>query len=142
MSGTIIKSARNTANAPQDLSPSTQSVAFSHYNNISAQLPVDPKTGALVAGDIKAQARQCLTNIKAIVESIDHVMDDVVKITVFLKEIADLDAVNAVYGEFFPNCCRPAPCWRWPVCRSAPPCRWTRSFPTAKAPSRRPPARC
>ena len=103
MSGTIIKSARNTANAPQDLSPSTQSVAFSHYNNISAQLPVDPKTGALVAGDIKAQARQCLTNIKAIVESIDHVMDDVVKITVFLKEIADLDAVNAVYREFFPR---------------------------------------
>lgn len=103
MSGTIIKSARNTANAPQDLSPSTQSVAFSHYNNISAQLPVDPKTGALVAGDIKVQARQCLTNIKAIVESIDHVMDDVVKITVFLKEIADLDAVNAVYGEFFPR---------------------------------------
>ncbi|MBW3831650.1 RidA family protein [Aeromonas hydrophila] len=103
MSGTIIKSARNTANAPQDLSPSTQSVAFSHYNNISAQLPVDPKTGALVTGDIKAQARQCLTNIKAIVESIDHVMDDVVKITVFLKEITDLDAVNAVYGEFFPH---------------------------------------
>jgi len=41
MSGTIIKSARNTLNAPQDLGPCTQSVAFSHYNNISAQLPVD-----------------------------------------------------------------------------------------------------
>lgn len=42
MSGTIIKSARNTPNAPQDLGPYTQSVAFSHYNNIAAQLPVDP----------------------------------------------------------------------------------------------------
>ena len=41
MSGTIIKSARNTANAPQDLGPYTQSVAFSHYNNIGAQLPVE-----------------------------------------------------------------------------------------------------
>ena len=50
MSGTIIKSARNTPNAPQDLGPYTQSVAFSHYNNIAAQLPVVPKTGALVAG--------------------------------------------------------------------------------------------
>ncbi|MBW3804575.1 reactive intermediate/imine deaminase [Aeromonas jandaei] len=103
MSGTIIKSARNTPNAPQHIGPYTQSVAFSHYNNISAQLPVDPKSGALIEGDIKAQARQCLTNIKAIVESIDHVMDDVVKVTLFLQEMADLEAVNEVYREFFPR---------------------------------------
>ncbi|MCQ4053774.1 RidA family protein [Aeromonas sp. SG16] len=103
MSGTIIKSARNTPNAPQHIGPYTQSVAFSHYNNISAQLPVDPKRGALIEGDIKAQARQCLTNIKAIVESIDHVMDDVVKVTLFLQEMADLEAVNEVYREFFPR---------------------------------------
>ncbi len=103
MSGTIIKSARNTSNAPQDLGPYTQSVAFSHYNNIAAQLPVDPKTGALVAGDIQAQARQCLTNIQAIVQSIGHGMEDMVKVTLFLADIADLDAVNAVYREFFPH---------------------------------------
>lgn len=103
MSGTIIKAARNTNNAPQDLGPYTQTVAFSHYNNISAQLPVSPQTGKMIGGDIKAQARQCLTNIKAIVESISHVMNDVVKITVFLKDIADLEAVNAVYREFFPD---------------------------------------
>ncbi len=103
MSGTIIKSARNTPNAPQDLGPYTQSVAFSHYNNIAAQLPVDPKTGALVAGDIQAQARQCLTNIQAIVQSVGHGMEDMVKVTLFLADIADLDAVNAVYREFFPH---------------------------------------
>ncbi|MNG92731.1 Enamine/imine deaminase [compost metagenome] len=103
MSGIIIKSARNTPNAPQDLGPYTQSVAFSHYNNISAQLPVDPATGKMIEGDIKAQARQCLANIKAIVESIGHVMDDVVKTTIFLKNIADLDAVNDMYREFFPG---------------------------------------
>lgn len=103
MSGTIIKSARNTPNAPQDLGPSTQSVAFSHYNNIAAQLPVDPRTGKLVNGDIQAQARQCLTNIQAIVESIGHVMDDMVKVTLFLKNMGDLEAVNAVYREFFPR---------------------------------------
>lgn len=103
MSGIIIKSARNTSNAPQDLGPYTQSVAFSHYNNISAQLPVDPATGKMIEGDIKAQARQCLANIKAIVESIGHVMDDVVKTTIFLKNIADLDAVNDMYREFFPG---------------------------------------
>lgn len=103
MSGTIIKAARNTTNAPQDLGPYTQTVAFSHYNNISAQLPVDPKTGKMVSGDVKVQARQCLNNLKAIIESIGHVMDDMVKVTIFLKDMADLEAVNAVYREFFPR---------------------------------------
>ena len=103
MSGTIIKSARNTPHAPQDLGPSTQTVAFSHYNNISAQLPVDPISGKMVSGDVTAQARQCLSNLKAIIESIGHVMDDMVKATIFLKEMADLEAVNAVYREFFPG---------------------------------------
>ena len=103
MSGTIIKAARNTPHAPQDLGPYTQSVAFSHYNNISAQLPVDTKTGKLVSGDIQAQARQCLTNIQAIVQSIGHVMDDMVKVTLFLKNMGDLEAVDAVYREFFPR---------------------------------------
>lgn len=100
MSGNIIKASRNTPNAPTS-SMSTQTVAFSHYNNISAQLPIDPKTGELVAGGIKEQAGQCLKNIKAIVESIDHVMDDVVKITIFLKNISDIEAVDAVYTTFF-----------------------------------------
>ncbi len=89
--------------APQDLGPCTQTVAFSHYNNISAQLPVDPATGKMVSGDVTAQARQCLSNLRAIIESIGHVMDDMVKATIFLKEMADLEAVNAVYREFFPG---------------------------------------
>ncbi|GHA28283.1 RidA family protein [Oceanisphaera arctica] len=102
MSGTIIKRSINTEKAPVN-SVSTQSVAFSHYNNISAQLPVSPETGDIVAADIAAQARQCFENIKAIVESIDHVMNDVVKINIFLKDIADIDAVDAVYASFFQN---------------------------------------
>jgi len=100
MSGNIIKVSRNTENAPKSFL-STQTVAFSHYNNISAQLPIDPKTGKLVVGGVKEQATQCLNNIKAIVESIDHVMDDVVKITVFLKDIEDIAAVDEVYTSFF-----------------------------------------
>lgn len=103
MSGTIIKSARNTPNAPQDLGPYTQSVAFSHYNNIAAQLPVDPRTGKLIEGDIQAQARQCLTNIQAIVQSIGHGMEDMVKVTLFLKDMGDLEAVDTIYREFFPH---------------------------------------
>lgn len=99
--GIVIK-AKNTENAPKS-SLSTQTVAFSHYNHISAQLPLDPKTGEMVAGGVKEQAGQCLKNIKAILESIDHVMDDVVKVNIFLKNIADIDAVNEVYTTFFPD---------------------------------------
>lgn len=100
----IIKVSRNTEHAP--VSPfSTQSVAFSHYNNLSAQLPVNPKTGALVLGDVKVQAEQCLTNIKAIVESVGHGMYDVVRVNVYLKNIQNIDAVNEVYSSFFHGYC-------------------------------------
>jgi reactive intermediate/imine deaminase len=98
----IIIEANNTENAPKS-SLSTQTVAFSHYNHISAQLPLDPKTGEMVAGGIKEQAGQCLKNIKAIVECVDHVMDDVVKVNIFLKNIADIEAVDEVYKTFFPS---------------------------------------
>lgn len=96
-------SAKNTENAPNGNGLYSQSVAFSHYNNLSAQLPIDPKTGKLVAGGIKEQAEQCFNNIKAIVDSIDHVMSDIVRITVFVKDIKDVDAVDEVYKTFFPT---------------------------------------
>lgn len=98
----LIIEANNTKEAPIS-SLSTQTVAFSHYNNISAQLPVDAKTGNVVAGGVKEQAKQCLSNIKAIIESVDHVMEDVVKINIFLKDITDIDAVDEVYKTFFPE---------------------------------------
>jgi reactive intermediate/imine deaminase len=98
----LIIEANNTEDAPK--SPlSTQTVAFSHYNHLSAQLPVDPKTGKMVAGGVKEQAEQCLKNIKAIVESIDHSLADVVKVNIFLKNIDDIKAVDEVYSTFFPG---------------------------------------
>ncbi|MGC4010940.1 MAG: Rid family hydrolase [Pseudomonas sp.] len=100
--GDLIKVEGSTENAP--LNPlSTQSVAFSHYNNLSAQLPIDPRTGKLVAGGIKEQTAQCLRNIKNILEGIDVPFDDIVRITVFVKNLADIDAVNQVYTTFFPD---------------------------------------
>ena len=98
----LVIGANNTENAPKS-SLYTQTVAFSHYNNVSAQLPLDPKTGEMVAGGVKEQAGQCLKNIKAIVESVGHVMDDVVKVNMFLKNISDIDAVDEVYTAFFPR---------------------------------------
>ena len=101
MSGYNTVLARNTENAPKGIGPYSQTVAFSHYNNLSAQLPIDPKSGKLVTGGVKEQAKQCFENIKAIVDSIDHVMSDVVRITVFVKNIKDIDAVDEVYKTFF-----------------------------------------
>lgn len=98
----LIIEANNCEAAPKN-PLSTQTVAFSHYNHLSAQLPIDPKTGTLVAGDVKAQTEQCLKNIKEIVESIDHVLDDVVKTNIFVKNISDLDAIDEVYTKFFLN---------------------------------------
>ncbi|NDV12979.1 Rid family detoxifying hydrolase [Crenobacter caeni] len=108
MSGFNAVLARNTENAPKAIGAYSQTVAFSHYNNLSAQLPVDPKTGALVAGGVKEQAVQSFKNIKAVVESIGHVMDDVVRISIFVKNIADVDAVNEVYASYFTNGYMPA----------------------------------
>jgi len=96
-------SARNTENAPKGIGPYSQTVAFSHYNNLSAQLPIDPKSGDLVSGGVKEQAEQCFKNIKAVVESIDHVMSDIVRITIFVKNIKNIDAVDEVYKTFFPT---------------------------------------
>ena len=100
MSGYNAVLARNTEKAPK-CSMSSQTVAFSHYNHFSAQLPLDPKTGKLVAGGVKEQAEQCFKNIKAIVESIDYAMSDIVRITVFLKDMRDLDIVDDVQASFF-----------------------------------------
>ena len=93
--------ARTTDEAPATLGPYSQTVAFSHYNHLAAQLPVDPATGELVAGDATAQATQCLTNLKAVVEGIGHVMDDVVRITAFVTDAADFAAVDEASAGFY-----------------------------------------
>lgn len=100
--GDLIKVAKNTVNAPAS-SVSSQSVAFSHYNNISAQLPIDAKTGELVVGGAVEQATQCFENIKAILQSIDHVMNDIVRITIFAKNSSSLESAKEVFAQLFPG---------------------------------------
>ena len=102
MSDPNVVVARNTDKAPvSDLY--SQTVAFSHYNNISAQLPIDPETGAIVEGGIFEQAEQCFKNIQAVVESIGHDMNDIIRVSIFLADIMDLNAVEKVQASFFPT---------------------------------------
>ncbi len=92
-------------------------------------MPFDPKTGEFVPGGIQEQTRQVLTNVKAILEAAGLTMDNVVKTTVFLQNMGDFAAMNAVYAEFFTEGQYPA--------RSAvevgalPRARWWRSRPSA-----------
>ena len=99
--GIVIK-AHNTDKAPRSCSGS-QTVAFSHYNNISAQLPIDAKTKELVAHDITGQTTKCLEHIKNILESVNHKMEDVVKLNIFVKNLNDIDAIAKVLKDFFPQ---------------------------------------
>lgn len=90
-----------TANAPAAIGPYSQAIDCGSLLITSGQIPIDPATGNLVEGDITAQTRQSLTNVKAILEAAGLTMDNVAKTTVFLAHMSDFAAMNAVYAEFF-----------------------------------------
>lgn len=95
-----MKSIVNTEKAPGAIGPYSQAVTTGNLIFVSGQLPLDPATGAFPEG-IAAQTRQSLTNAKNILEAAGSSMDNVVKTTVFLSDIANFSAMNEVYGTFF-----------------------------------------
>ena len=92
-----------TVDAPPAIGPYAQGVRAGDTIYVSGQLPLDPKTRRMITGDIAAQTEQVITNIRAIVEEGGASMDDIVKITVFLKDLNDFDEMNRVYAMFFPD---------------------------------------
>jgi len=90
-----------TTNAPAAIGPYSQAIDCGSLLITSGQIPIDPATGNLVEGDITVQTRQSLTNVKAILEAAGLTMDNVAKTTVFLAQMSDFAAMNAVYAEFF-----------------------------------------
>ncbi len=97
----------STANAPAAIGPYSQAIDLGSLVFTSGQIPIDPATGAIAQG-IEAQARQSLANVKAILAAAGVGMDQVVKTTVFLKDMNDFAAMNAVYAEFFAEGSYPA----------------------------------
>lgn len=89
-----------TDNAPKAIGPYSQAIQANGFLFISGQLPVNPANSDVPEG-INAQTRQSLENLKAILEAERLVFDDVVKTTVFLKDMNDFNAMNAVYGTYF-----------------------------------------
>jgi len=91
-----------TENAPLPIGPYSQGVIFGSGILITAgQIPLDPKTGKIVEGDIKVQTKRALENLQAILEAGNSKLANVVKTTVYLKDMNEFPAMNEVYGEFF-----------------------------------------
>ena len=89
-----------TDNAPKAIGPYEQAIKASGFIYTAGQIPIDPKTGNFVEGDITAQTRQVLENLKAVLEAGGSSLDRVVKATVFLKNMADFAAMNDVYAQY------------------------------------------
>ena len=92
----------STDKAPAAVGPYSQGVQIGDLVYTAGQIPLDPATGRLVEGDIEAQTRQVLSNLKAIVEAAGSSMSHVVKTTVFMVDMGEFKAMNGVYSEFFP----------------------------------------
>ena len=97
MSKTVI----STTSAPAAIGPYSQGVRMGNLLYTSGQLALDPAPGNFVEGGIAEQTRQALTNVKAILNEAGTNMGSVIKTTVFLKDMDDFAAMNAVYAEFF-----------------------------------------
>ena len=89
-----------TSNAPAAIGPYSQAVRVGNFLYTSGQVALDPATGQIVSGGIEAQTVRVLENLRAVLEAADASLDQVFKTTVFLKDMGDFAAMNAVYGRY------------------------------------------
>jgi 2-iminobutanoate/2-iminopropanoate deaminase len=100
---TVSRQVVATKDAPQAIGPYSQAIKAAGLVFASGQIALDPATGKLIDGDIKAQTERVLRNLSAVLVAAGSGMDRVVRTTVFLKNISDFPAMNEVYGRFFTN---------------------------------------
>jgi len=97
----VSKQIISTANAPAAIGIYSQAVRVGNTIWVSGQIPLDPVTKEMVAGDVEAQVRRVFENLKAIVLAAGASLDDVVKATVFLTDLSHFGLVNKVMAEYF-----------------------------------------
>ena len=93
----------STNQAPQAIGPYSQGIQIGNFVFSAGQLGLDPATGNIVAGGIEAETRRSLQNLSAVLQAAGTSMTNVVKTTVFLKDMNDFQKMNAIYAEFFPS---------------------------------------
>jgi 2-iminobutanoate/2-iminopropanoate deaminase len=92
-----------TPDAPAAIGPYAQAVKVNDMIFVSGQIPINPRNNQLINGDVGAQTEQALTNLRAILEEGGANLNDVVKVTVYMKDLGQFAAMNRVYEMFFPN---------------------------------------
>jgi 2-iminobutanoate/2-iminopropanoate deaminase len=97
----VKKKVIQTEKAPKAIGPYSQAIQAENLLFLSGQIPIEPATGEVVKGDIRKQTRQVLENIKGLLESQGLGMEDVIKVTVFLKDIENFNQLNEVYATYF-----------------------------------------
>lgn len=100
----------NSKCAPEAIGPYSQGVINGDLLFVSGQLPINPKTGVIECHDIKGQAQQSLENVKAILEEAGYSLEDVVKTTCFITDMAEFSIVNDVYANYFKENCPARSC--------------------------------
>lgn len=93
----------STSDAPAAIGPYSQAIRVGNWVFTSGQIPLHPQTGEIVGETAAEQARQVLQNLRAVLEAAGTSLQNVVKTTIFLKDLGQFQAVNAVYAEFFPQ---------------------------------------
>jgi 2-iminobutanoate/2-iminopropanoate deaminase len=96
-----MKTVINTTNAPAPIGPYSQAIAAGNFVFVSGQVAIDPITGELVLDDIKTETKQVMENIKAILVEAGIDFSNIVKTSIFLKDMQNFGAVNEVYGTYF-----------------------------------------
>ncbi|MBN9165800.1 MAG: reactive intermediate/imine deaminase [Myxococcales bacterium 68-20] len=91
----------NSLSAPAAIGPYSQAIDAGDFVFLSGQVPIDPKTGELVPGDIEAQTERVLDNLAAVLEAAGCSFADVVKTTIYLMDLGDFQVVNATYAKRF-----------------------------------------
>src|SRR6266705_7055000 len=91
----------STSDAPAAIGPYSQAVRSGNLLFCSGQIPLDPKSGQIVTGDIAPQTRRVLDNIAALLKAEALTFDNVVKTTIFLTDLGDFQTVNEIYGSYF-----------------------------------------
>ena len=104
----MIKRIIKSDKAPQPIGPYNQAIATDRLVFTAGQIAIDRVTNQICAGAIAEQTRVVLTNLKAVLEAAGSSLDNVLKVTIFLKNMNDFAAMNAVYGEFFKSVTAPA----------------------------------
>ena len=92
-----------TDNAPKAIGPYSQGVLAGDFLFVSGQIPIDPKTNRIVEGDITLQTKQVMENIKGILEAGGSSMNDVVKATLYIRDMDEYSKINEVYSTYLVN---------------------------------------